>query len=165
MKLRVPVSALWLSLFRSLGAAPTGLNFAEVYSALQTKVVDGQENPPAIISAAKLYEVQKYCSVTNHMWDGWWFLINRRAWSQVPANMQESIARILNTACMAQREDLARQNIELRKDLPAAGLVFNDVDPGPFRDRLSSSGFYREWRSKFGDEAWSLLEEATGKLA
>ena len=165
MKIRVPVSALWLSLFRSLGAAPTGLNFAEVYSALQTKVVDGQENPPAIISAAKLFEVQKYCSVTNHMWDGWWFLINRRAWSQVPANMQESITRIVNTACMAQREDLARQNIELRKDLSAAGLVFNDVDPAPFRDKLSSSGFYREWRSKFGEEAWSLLEEATGKLA
>lgn len=165
MKIRVPVSALWLSLFKSLGAAPTGLNFAEVYSALQTKVVDGQENPPAIISTAKLYEVQKYCSVTNHMWDGWWFLINRRAWSQVPAGVQESVAKIVNDACMAQREDLARQNIELRKDLSAAGLVFNDVDPGPFRDRLSSSGFYREWRSKFGEEAWSLLEEATGKLA
>lgn len=165
MKIRVPVSALWLSLFKSLGAAPTGLNFAEVYSALQTRVVDAQENPPAIISAAKLYEVQKYCSVTNHMWDGWWFLINRRAWGQVPATVQESVTKIVNDACMAQREDLARQNIELRKDLSAAGLAFNDVEPGPFRDRLSNSGFYREWRSKFGDEAWSLLEEATGKLA
>ena len=165
MKIRVPVSALWLSLFKSLGAAPTGLNFAEVYSALQTKVVDGQENPPAIISAAKLYEVQKYCSVTNHMWDGWWFLINRRAWSQVPGSMQESVARIVNAACMAQREDVAQQNVALRKDLAAAGLVFNDVDPGPFRDTLSKSGFYREWRSKFGDEAWGLLEEAVGKLA
>lgn len=165
MKIRVPVSALWLSLFKSLGAAPTGLNFAEVYSALQTKVVDGQENPPAIISAAKLYEVQRYCSVTNHMWDGWWFLINRRAWSQVSASIQESVAKIVNTACMAQREDLARQNIEFRKDLSAAGLAFNDVDPAPFRNRLSSSGFYREWQSKFGDEAWSLLEEAAGKLA
>jgi hypothetical protein len=71
MKIRVPISALWTSLFGSLGAAPTGINFAEVYSALQTKVVDGQENPPAIIAAAKLYEVQKYCSLTNHMWDGW----------------------------------------------------------------------------------------------
>ncbi|MGI4942148.1 MAG: TRAP transporter substrate-binding protein, partial [Janthinobacterium lividum] len=80
MKIRVPISALWTSLFQSLGASPTSINFAEVYSALQTHVVDGQENPPAIISAAKLYEVQKYCSLTNHMWDGWWFLMNRRAW-------------------------------------------------------------------------------------
>ena len=49
----------------------------------------------------------------------------------------------------------------LRKDLAAAGLVFNDVDPAPFRDALSKSGFYKEWRSKFGDEAWGLLEEAS----
>jgi TRAP-type transport system periplasmic protein len=165
MKIRVPVSALWLSLFKSLGAAPTGMNFAEVYSALQTKVVDGQENPPAIIQAARLYEVQKYCSLTNHMWDGWWFLINRRAWGQVPADMQERITRIFNTACMAQREDVAQQNIALRKDLAAAGLIFNEVDPKPFRDRLSEAGYYREWRSKFGDDAWSLLEEGSGKLA
>src|SRR6478735_387513 len=56
LKMRVPVSALWTSLFKSLGAAPTALNFAEVYSALQTKIVDGQENPPAIISSAKPLE-------------------------------------------------------------------------------------------------------------
>jgi hypothetical protein len=60
LKMRVPVSALWTSLFKSLGASPTGINFAEVYSALQTHVVDGQENPPAIIYAAKLY--QAVCS-------------------------------------------------------------------------------------------------------
>ena len=71
MKIRVPINALWTSLFESLGASPTGINFAEVYSALQTRVVDGQENPPAIIAAAKLYEVQRYCALTNHMWDGW----------------------------------------------------------------------------------------------
>jgi TRAP-type transport system periplasmic protein len=164
MKIRVPVSALWLSLFRSLGAAPTSINFAEVYSALQTKVVDGQENPPAIISAAKLYEVQKYCSVTNHMWDGWWFLINRRAWGQVPAPMQETVSKIVNEACMAQREEVARQNTTLQKDLAGAGLIFNDVQPEPFRAKLSEAGFYKEWRSKFGDEAWALLEETVGKL-
>lgn len=96
MKIRVPVSALWTSLLKSLGASPTGINFAEVYSALQTRVVDGQENPPAIIYAAKLYEVQKYCSVTNHMWDGWWFLVNRRAWSAVPADLQTKVATIID---------------------------------------------------------------------
>jgi tripartite ATP-independent transporter DctP family solute receptor len=165
MKIRVPVSALWTSLFKSLGAAPTALNFAEVYSALQTKIVDGQENPPAIISAAKLYEVQKYCSLTNHMWDGWWFLMNRRAWGQVPASMQDSVAKIINDACMAEREEVARQNVSLIKDLTAAGLIFNEVDPAPFQETLSKAGFYSEWRSKFGDEAWGMLEEAVGKLA
>jgi tripartite ATP-independent transporter DctP family solute receptor len=164
LKIRVPVSALWTSLFKSLGASPTGINFAEVYSALQTKVVDGQENPPAIISAAKLYEVQKYCSLTNHMWDGWWFLVNRRAWQSVPADLQDKVAAVINKNAVAEREEIARQNTSLKSDLAAKGLIFNDVDPAPFRETLSKSGFYTEWKSKFGEEAWALLEEATGKL-
>src|SRR3984957_8461253 len=73
-KIRVPVSPLWTSMFKAFGAAPASINFSEVYSALQTKVVEGQENPLAIIATAKLYEVQKYASTTNHMWDGFWFL-------------------------------------------------------------------------------------------
>ena len=165
MKIRVPVSALWTSLFKSLGASPTGINFAEVYSALQTRVVDGQENPPAIIYAAKLYEVQKYCSLTNHMWDGWWFLMNRRAWSAVPADLQTKVASIVDRQALAQREEIARQNVSLRNELAAKGLIFNDVDPAPFRETLTKAGFYAEWKTKFGDEAWALLEESTGKLS
>ncbi len=165
LKIRVPVSALWTSLFKSLGASPTGINFAEVYSALQTHIVDGQENPPAIISAAKLFEVQKYCSLTNHMWDGWWFLMNRRAWAQMPADVQEVFARVVNKAAMAEREEVARQNESLKADLAGKGLIFNDVNPIPFRDALTKSGFYKEWRGKFGNEAWAMLEEFTGELA
>ena len=164
LKIRVPVSALWTSLFKALGASPTGINFAEVYSALQTKIVDAQENPPAIISAAKLYEVQKYCSLTNHMWDGWWFLVNRRAWQSVPADLRDKVAAIVNKNALAERDEIARQNTSLKSDLAAKGLVFNDVDPAPFRETLSKSGFYNEWKSKFGEAAWALLEQATGKL-
>ena len=164
LKIRVPVSALWTSLFKSLGASPTGINFAEVYSALQTKVVDGQENPPAIISAAKLYEVQKYCSLTNHMWDGWWFLVNRRMWQSVPADLRDKVAGIINKNALAEREEIARQNSSLQGELAAKGLAFNDVNPAPFREALSKSGFYAEWKGKFGEEAWALLEESTGKL-
>ena len=69
-KIRVPVSPLWTSMFKALEASPASINFSEVYSALQTKVVEGQENPLAVIDLAKLYEVQKYCSMTGHMWDG-----------------------------------------------------------------------------------------------
>jgi TRAP-type transport system periplasmic protein len=69
-KIRVPVSPLWTSMFRAFDASPASINFSEVYSALQTRIVEGQENPLALISTAKLYEVQKYCSLTNHMWDG-----------------------------------------------------------------------------------------------
>ena len=163
-KIRVPVSALWTSLFKALGAAPTGINFAEVYSALQTKIVDGQENPPAIIWAAKLFEVQKFCSLTNHMWDGWWFLANRRAWERVPKDIQDIVAKNLNAAALAERAEVAKQNDNLKRDLAAKGLVFNDVNPEPFREALRKAGFYVEWKQKFGDEAWAMLEQATGKL-
>ena len=59
-KIRVPVSPLWTSMFKAFGASPTSINFSEVYSALQTKIVEGQENPLSLIQIAKLYEVQKY---------------------------------------------------------------------------------------------------------
>ena len=61
-KIRVPVSPLWTSMFQALGASPISINFTEVYSALQTKIAEGQENPLTLIQIAKLYEVQKYVS-------------------------------------------------------------------------------------------------------
>jgi tripartite ATP-independent transporter DctP family solute receptor len=73
-KIRVPVSPLWTSMFEAFGAAPASINFNEVYSALQTKIVEGQENPLVNIETAKLYEVQKYVSMTRHMWDGYLIL-------------------------------------------------------------------------------------------
>ena len=75
-KIRVPTSPLWTSIFKAFDASPMSINFSVVYSALQTKVAEGQENPLSIIYFAKLYEVQKYLSETNHMWDGFWFLAN-----------------------------------------------------------------------------------------
>ena len=101
LKIRVPVSPLWTSMFKALGSSPASINFNETYSALQTRVVDAQENPLAIIQTAKLYEVQKYCSMTNHMWDGFWFLGNRRAWEKLPADIREVVAKHINAAGMA----------------------------------------------------------------
>ena len=164
-KIRVPVSPLWTSMFKAFGAAPTSINFSEVYTALQTKVVDGQENPLAIISTAKLYEVQKYCSLTNHMWDGFWFLANKRAWEKLPADLRSIVARHVNAAALKERTDVAQLNASLQKDLAAKGLVFNQPDVAPFRDELRRAGFYAEWKQKFGEEAWAALEKVTGKLA
>ncbi len=165
MKLRVPVSPLWTSMFKALDAAPASINFNEVYSALQTKVVDGQENPLAIISTAKLYEVQKYCSLTNHMWDGFWFLANQRAWEALPTDVRGIVAKNIDAAGLKEREDVAELNATLQKSLAAKGLVFNQPDAAPFREKLRAAGFYSEWRAKYGDEAWGLLEKSTGKLA
>ena len=164
-KVRVPVSPLWTSMFKALEAAPTSINFAEVYSALQTKIVDGQENPLAIISTAKLYEVQKYCSMSNHMWDGFWFLANKRAWDRLPPELQTIVARHVNAAALKERTDVAELNTGLQKELAAKGMQINQPDPAAFRDQLRKAGFYAEWKAKYGDEAWALLERSVGKLA
>jgi tripartite ATP-independent transporter DctP family solute receptor len=165
MKLRVPPSPLWTSMFKAFDAAPASINFNEVYSALQTKIVDGQENPLAIISTAKLYEVQKYCSLTNHMWDGFWFLANRAAWERLPEDIRTIVAKNINEAGVKERDDVAKLNATLQQDLANKGLVFNKLDPGPFRGKLRSAGFYTEWQKKYGDEAWAILEKSVGKLS
>ena len=165
MKLRVPPSPLWTSMFEALGAAPVSINFAEVYSALQTKVVEGQENPLAIISTAKLYEVQKYCSLTNHMWDGFWFLANGRAWERLPADLRAIVSKHVNAAGVKERVDVAELNATLQKDLAAKGLVFNQTKAESFRGQLRKAGFYAQWKAKYGEEAWAILERSTGKLA
>ena len=164
-KIRVPVSPLWTSMFKALDAAPASINFAEVYSALQTKFVDGQENPLAIISTAKLFEVQKYCSLTNHMWDGFWFLANRRAWEKLPADLQAIVAKHTNAAAIKERADVATLNAGLQTELASKGMLFNKADAGAFRDQLRKAGFYSEWKGKYGDEAWAILERSVGKLA
>jgi tripartite ATP-independent transporter DctP family solute receptor len=164
-KIRVPVSPLWTSMFKAFDASPASINFSEVYSALQTKVVEGQENPLALISTAKLYEVQKYCSLTNHMWDGFWFLANKRAWERLPEDLRAIVAKNINAAAMKEREDTAKLNATVREELAGKGLIFNQPVVAPFRDKLRQAGFYAEWKGKYGDQAWALLEKAVGSLA
>lgn len=164
-KIRVPVSPLWTSMFKAFGASPASINFSEVYSALQTKVVEGQENPLSLIQIAKLYEVQKYCSLTNHMWDGFWLLGNKDAWAALPKELQEIVARNLNAAALAQREDIRKLNDTLQGTLEKQGMVFNAPDLQAFRAALKQAGFYTEWREKYGAEAWGLLEKYAGGLA
>jgi TRAP-type C4-dicarboxylate transport system substrate-binding protein len=87
-KIRVPVTALLTSLFSGLGALPSSISYSELYSALQTHIVEGQENPLAQVSTGKLYEVQKYCALSNHCWSGYWIVGNRRALAGLPADFR-----------------------------------------------------------------------------
>ena len=164
-RIRTPAGALWVDLFKSLGASPTPLNFAEVYTALQTKLVDGQENPYAIIDTAKLYEVQKYLSVTNHMWSAYHFLGNADAWSALPADVRAIVERNLTIYALRQRRDTMLRNASLADKLARRGMILNRADVTGFRARLTASGFYEKWRGTFGPRAWGLLEAHSGRLA
>jgi TRAP-type transport system periplasmic protein len=109
--------------------------------------------------------VQKYCSLTNHMWDGFWFLANRRAWEKLPQDVRTIVAKNINAAAVNERADVATLNAGLRQELAGKGLTFNQPDTAPFREKLRSAGFYSEWKGKYGEEAWALLEKAVGKLS
>ena len=163
-KIRVPVSPLWTSMFQAFGAAPASINFSEVYSALQTRIVDGQENPLTLIALAKLYEVQKYVSMTGHMWDGFWMLANKRSFEALPADLQEIARRELNRSALDERADIAALSASVATDLKAKGLQFVEVDKAAFRDTLRRAGFYAEWKKRFGDQAWGILENEVGVL-
>jgi tripartite ATP-independent transporter DctP family solute receptor len=164
-RIRVPVSPIFTSLFSSLGASPTSINFNELYTALQTKLVDGQENGLVAIDSGKLYEVQKYVSETNHIWDPFWLVGNRRSLARLPADLQEIIRREFDRASMEQRDDVARLNGSLKDKLVTAGLAFETADKPAFRKALTDAGFYKTWKEKFGPDAWKALESVTGELA
>ena len=163
-KLRVPPAPPLTSLFKALDAAPTPINFNEVYTSLQTKVVEGQENPLAIIATTRLYEVQKTCSLTAHVWDGYWVLGNKRAFAKLPTDVQAIITRELDKSAGDQRADIAKLSETLKADLKAKGITFIDVQQDDFRKALASTNFYAEWKQKYGSTAWDLMEKVSGKL-
>ena len=164
-KMRVPPAPILTSLFQALGASPTPINFNELYSALQTKIVEGQENPLAIIATTKLYEVQKSLSMTGHVWDGYQILGNRRAWEKLPQDLKDSGARERARSGQEEGADVVKLSDSLRKTLADKGMAFHDVDRAKFRDALKTTSYYKDWKAKFGDEAWRVLETTTGSLA
>lgn len=165
MKIRVPASPILTDMFRDLGASPATVSFGELYTALQTKVVDGQENALPTIEAGKFYEVQKYCSYTSHVWDCFTLVGNKRSWSALPEDLRILASRIMDAHAIKQRAAHETLNNGLEAKLKGTGMQFNKVDGKPFRETLQKSGYYAEWKKKFGVEAWTLLEKYTGTLA
>jgi TRAP-type transport system periplasmic protein len=158
MKIRLPVSPLYTSTFQALGASPVSMNFVEVYSALQTKIADGQENPLALINTGRFYEVQKFCSLTGHMWEPVTLVANPRAWDRVPKDAQDAIRSVMQKAALEQRKDSEQANVTLQSEMSQKGLAFNNVDRSAFQRALLSAGYYEQWKQKFGEEAWTHLK-------
>src|SRR6195952_2124198 len=163
-KIRVPVTALLTSLFSGLGALPSSISYSELYSALQTHIVEGQENPLAQVATGKLYEVQKYCALSNHCWSGYWIVANRRALASLPADLLEIVNSQFDGFAIKERADLLEMDRSLQAELTAKGMTFNTPDPVQFRAALVKAGFYTQWQKTYGGEAWVQLEKYTGKL-
>jgi tripartite ATP-independent transporter DctP family solute receptor len=161
-KIRTPNGRLYLDLFTALGAAPTPLNFSELYTALQTHVVDGQENPLLNIEFARFYEVQKYLSMTSHMWSGYWLLANGDVWKGLPPELQAIVVKNARLTAQRQRAAVVKYNDTLAGKLSSQGMLINQVDRDGMRAKLGD--FYKHWHAEFGDQAWTLLEQYAGKL-
>jgi tripartite ATP-independent transporter DctP family solute receptor len=163
-KIRVPVVPLWVSMFSALGAAPVSIPLNEAYSALQTKIADGQENPLALIESAKFYEVQKFCSLTNHAWDGFWLISSGKVWKAIPKDVQDVLQKHFNVAAKKQRDDIVKANTEYQKLLESKGLTFNTTQADAFQAALAKTSFYKDAKAKFGGEAWTLLQKYAGNI-
>lgn len=162
MKIRVPPGQIIHDTFTAFGAEPVTTPANGIYPALQSHKVEAQENPLAIIEGFRLYELVKYVSMTNHMWSGFNLMANLPVWQKLPDDVKAVIERNATRFVRQQRLDQNERNTALRDDFGKRGLVFNEVDPAPFRARLS--GVYAGWKEKLGSKCWSLLEESTGKL-
>jgi tripartite ATP-independent transporter DctP family solute receptor len=165
MKLRVSPGRLRVDTFRALGVAVTPLPSAELYTALQTRVVDGQETPLVYVETQHYFEVQKYASLTRHMWSGWWTLVNQAKWNSLPPNLQQILRTNMNEAAVLERHDNELLEEAVRDKLSRQGMLFNDVNPATFKAKLIANGYYTRWKAAFGDKAWDAMEKYTGKLA
>jgi TRAP-type C4-dicarboxylate transport system substrate-binding protein len=117
-----------------------------------------------LVDTAKLYEVQKYCSMTNHTWSGFHVSFSVKAWKNLPPDLQEIAHRNFTAAALAERQDFITMTQTEQQTLTAKGLIFNSPDLKPFRDMLASNGFYPDMKKLAGDKAWSLLEKYVGPL-
>lgn len=163
MKIRTPNTALYIDAFQALGAMPVPMNIDKLYDALKAREVDAQTNPLTIIELFKLYEVQKYVSLTSHLWAGFNLMASLKVWQGLPADIREVIERNAVKYVKMQRQENAALNDTLQSKLTAQGMMFNNADANSFRARLGP--FYASWKEKVGTKAWSLLEAHVGKLA
>jgi tripartite ATP-independent transporter DctP family solute receptor len=164
LRMRVSPGKLRVDTFRSLGAAPTPVTTEQIYTALQTHIVDAVETALLVIETMRFYEVQKYCSLTHHAWSGYWNLISMQKWNGLTPKLQGIVRTHLNGAAILQRRDNVILNRSVADKLHRQGLAFNEPSPVSFKAKLVASGYYGRWRNEFGERAWSVLEKYTGKL-
>jgi TRAP-type transport system periplasmic protein len=165
LKIRVSPGKIRIDTFQSLGASPTPISLSELYTSLQTHVVDAQENPLLLIEQQKFYEVQKYVSMSDHIWSGYWTLVNQDVWNRMPKDIQTIVSTEMNKAVILARNDNVILNRSVRDKLTRRGMIFNDVDKDSFRKKLSDAKYYERWKAEFGSKAWAALERYSNRLA
>jgi C4-dicarboxylate-binding protein DctP len=121
LKFRIQSSKVLEAQFRALGAIPQVMAFSEVYQALQTGVVDGQENTPSNMFTQKFHEVQKYTTLTNHGYIGYVVVVNKKFWDDLPADIRGQLEKAMAEATVYSNEISEKENTESLDDIKKSG--------------------------------------------
>ncbi|MEL6278539.1 MAG: TRAP transporter substrate-binding protein [Pseudomonadota bacterium] len=132
VKLRTPKGAWRVKMFQLYGANPTPMAFSEVFTALKTNVIDGQENPYAQIASAKFQEVQKYLSITGHVYTPAYVLVSDKTWNSWPADIQAGLQACGDSSQETVYQKAADLEVELLDVIKSAGVEVNEADKAAF---------------------------------
>lgn len=163
MKLRVMQNEVFLDSFRTLGANAIPLPFSELFSALETRTVDGQENPFNTILSSKFYEVQKYLSVTNHVYSPWIVLVSKKWWDGLSKDEQQVLLDAAKVARDFERKDTRDEAAKALADLKAKGMQVNELPAAEAeRMRHKLDGINKSISANVGQALW---DETQAELA
>jgi TRAP-type transport system periplasmic protein len=140
IKLRVMQNNVFLESFKTLGANAVPLPFSELFSALETKTVDGQENPFNTILSSKFFEVQKYLTVTNHVYSPWIVLVSKKYWDGLSKDEQKVLMDAAVKSRDFERKDTREEAAKALNDLKAKGMQINELptaEAARMRDKLT----------------------------
>jgi tripartite ATP-independent transporter DctP family solute receptor len=152
LKIRTMENPLHVETFKLLGANPTPVAFSELYTALQQGTVDAEENPIGVIVTSKLYEVQKYTSLTGHIYTTAPFIVSKSYWENLPDDIRKIISDVAEETKPYQRDVIEKQNSEFLGELEKAGVAINDLSPADkqaFADLCKP--VYDAYVAKYGD--------------
>ena len=162
IKLRTPKGAWRVKMFKSYGANPTPMAFSEVFTALKTGVIDGQENPFAQIYSAKFQEVQEFLSLTGHVYTPAYVLVGKKKWDSLPADIRADLERVAKESQSYVYDTAAALETDLLDKLKAGGMKVNTADKAAFVK--ASDGIYKDYASSVSggqamvDKALSLAD-------
>lgn len=151
VKMRMPAGPEWLLLGRTLGVSPVPLGMPELYLALKTGTVDGQENPLSIMSAAKFYEVTEQVVLTSHMVQPVFFNIAKPVWSKLNASQQKALKAAAAKTAKSADDGRLGDEASITKALIGRGLTVDKIDLAPFREAAD-----RAYAGAEATKAWDL---------
>ena len=165
VKLRVMQNNVFLTSFQTLGANAIPLAFSELFSALETKTVDGQENPFNTILSSKFYEVQKYMTVTNHVYSPWIVTVSKKWWDQLSKDEQKVLLDAAKISRDFERKDTRDEAAKAVGDLKAKGMQVNELSPAEsarMRDKLTK--VYALIGADIGMDLWNETQAELVKI-